>query len=731
MQAAWFQTNRPQNAVKPSSPVTAAVRERLVATAGDQSALLARGEAQEKIARMRRAHRTQTTDSRPRLAPSLEDHLLNRSGVPDLPVSSTTQSRSTLRMASATAMRIGTGNSSDALATVSIYVHDPEILYGASSTISFVERVLLTTGETDNFGEQSRTGADEVRHEIHSVEKFGSQTRQLSGLELLPIRRISDSYVDSFWEVSHPIFPILHKPTFTRFYNQLWVPTNLADTPETTDGPIMLAILNLVLAIGCRTAESVQRGSRALLSDQFYQQARGLVPIDALDAASLPAVQMLLLTAVYLQSTTYSSRYWTMVALATRMAQSLGLHLKRSASGTSNQVEREMRRRIWYTCVALERLICTTFGRPAMLPNSSSVPLPLIVDDEYLLEDGEGTQPVTLQCRIGSFIYIVRLLDILNEVLHLFYREDDQAHAATARKHEERSMPDLHELLRLNSKLDRFLEALPRNLKLQSVLVSSEAPTGNVLYQARVLYCGFLYTRLLLLRPVILSLVRPARSKEPNSTILDQNSFEGELARRMGQLCITTAHDLISVLHQDKDSVYRCSAWWTVYFTFGAAIVVLASRLCSLRDDTDALANDSLSLAMEILKHYTPEVESAAEAIQALENLRTSLSSDEKQGRIRWLRLCCSNRFSPLLVNCFLSNVNCLAGTKVSHQEIQQTLRPNRSPHLDSEVAYSPGANNFEYGAQVRAPNPLSEEWLSCQALNFDFQDYVWEHCGK
>ncbi|EXL66954.1 hypothetical protein FOPG_16897 [Fusarium oxysporum f. sp. conglutinans race 2 54008] len=104
---------------------------------------------------------------------------------------------------------------------------------------------------------------------------------------------------------------------------------------------------------------------------------------------------------------------------------------------------------------------------------------------------------------------------------------------------------------------------------------------------------------------------------------------------------------------------------------------------------------------MEILKHYTPEVESAAEAIQALENLRTSLSSDEKQG------------------------------TKVSHQEIQQTLRPNRSPHLDSEVAYSPGANNFEYGAQVRAPNPLSEEWLSCQALNFDFQDYVWEHCGK
>lgn len=129
-----------------------------------------------------------------------------------------------------------------------------------------------------------------------------------------------------------------------------------------------------------------------------------------------------------------------------------------------------------------------------MLPNRSSVPLPLIVDDEYLLEDGEGTQPVALQCRIGSFVYLVQLLDILNEVMHLLYSEDDQAHAPTTGKHEERSMPDLHELLRLNLKLDQFLESLPRNLKLQSVLQSSETPTGNVLLQARVLYCGWVFT---------------------------------------------------------------------------------------------------------------------------------------------------------------------------------------------------------------------------------------------
>lgn len=159
--------------------------------------------------------------------------------------------------------------------------------------------------------------------------------------------------------------------------------------------------------------------------------------------------------------------------------------------------------------------------------------------------------------------------------------------------------------------------------------------------------------------------------------------------------------------------------------------MVLASHLSSLRDDTAALANDSLSLAMEILKHYTTEVESATGAIQAIENLRTSLSSSEKQGKIRWLRLCCGNLFSPLMIICFISNENCLAGTELSHQEIQQIQKPNRSLHPDFEVVYGPGTNSFEYGAQVRTPDPLSEEWFSCQALDFGFQAYDWENRCK
>ncbi|KAH6961755.1 fungal-specific transcription factor domain-containing protein [Ilyonectria sp. MPI-CAGE-AT-0026] len=563
---------------------------------------------------------------RPRPSPPREDDRLNRSGGPNVPVlvQSTTHCRSTIRMTSATTVRDNKAKSSDALATVSTCIHDPHVLYGASSTISFVERVLLTTGEPDNFGEQPRPGTDDTAPEAHGVQESDRQTRQLSGLELLPIRRIADSYQKSFWDIVHPIFPVLHRPTFTRFCSQLWGPTTSAESPKIVDDPVMLATLNLVLAIGCRFTQSVHQGSREFLSDQLYQRARGLVPIDALDVASLPAVQMLLLTAVHLQSTTYSSRCWNIVGLAMRVAQSLGLHLNRSESGTSNQLEREMRRRVWYTCVLLDRLICTTFRRPAMLSNSSSVPLPLMVDDEYLLEDGEGTQPVTSQCRIGSFVYTVQLLDILKEVLHSFYAEDGETQAPTTGKHEQRPMPDLHEMLRLNSKLDRFLEDLPTNLRMQNVPWNSEALTGNPLLQARVLYC-------------------------------------------------------------------RCSAWWTVYFTFGAATIVLASRLCSPQDGTKTSVNDSLSLAMAIFRHYTPEVESATQAIQVLEGLQNCLSRGGNKG------------------------------ADMLHREVQQTKRPNESSHCDSEIGYGSGVGNTEYYRETHTPDPLSEDWFSRQALDFDF----------
>ncbi|EWZ36404.1 hypothetical protein FOZG_10412 [Fusarium oxysporum Fo47] len=540
--------------------------------------------------------------------------------------------------------------STDGLATVSLPNKDQHLLYGPSSTIAFVEHVLLITGETEALDQPA---ADTAEH--RGAKRYRTdakeQCKDLAVLDLVPIRSISDRYFQSFWDIVHPVYPILHIPTFMRFYNRLWEPGDVEDGSEATENPIMLATLNMVLAIGCRFTHSPKTGNRAALADQFYQRARRLVPIDTLDEATLPVVQLLLLNALHLQSTMHSNRCWNMVGLATRVAQSLGLHTDARKSSSTSQLEREMRRRVWYVCVTLDRLICTTFGRPSMLPCRSRVPLPITIDDEYLLEIGEGTQPPGSPCRLGLFVYTIRLLEILDEVLKSFYAQDAHEQVMDIDTQEKMPLLDLDEILRLNSQLDVFLDGLPDYLTLQGTSTGSGVQQDNTLLQPRILYCRFLYTRLLLLRPLTL----PA---EFSATIGSSHhkSFDEAVVKEMTQECQETAHKLILVLHQGLGTVYRCSAWWSVYFTFGAATVLQASILFNPDDEVKIAVDHSLSLAMEILTSLASEVKSSTEAIRVVQNLKGRLQRIEHAGSsVPTKRICDVQALTEPLSRSFLS----------------------------------------------------------------------------
>ncbi|QKD53804.2 fungal-specific transcription factor domain-containing protein [Fusarium oxysporum Fo47] len=466
--------------------------------------------------------------------------------------------------------------STDGLATVSLPNKDQHLLYGPSSTIAFVEHVLLITGETEALDQPA---ADTAEH--RGAKRYRTDAKeQCKDLAVLDL---------SFWDIVHPVYPILHIPTFMRFYNRLWEPGDVEDGSEATENPIMLATLNMVLAIGCRFTHSPKTGNRAALADQFYQRARRLVPIDTLDEATLPVVQLLLLNALHLQSTMHSNRCWNMVGLATRVAQSLGLHTDARKSSSTSQLEREMRRRVWYVCVTLDRLICTTFGRPSMLPCRSRVPLPITIDDEYLLEIGEGTQPPGSPCRLGLFVYTIRLLEILDEVLKSFYAQDAHEQVMDIDTQEKMPLLDLDEILRLNSQLDVFLDGLPDYLTLQGTSTGSGVQQDNTLLQPRILYC-------------------------------------------------------------------RCSAWWSVYFTFGAATVLQASILFNPDDEVKIAVDHSLSLAMEILTSLASEVKSSTEAIRVVQNLKGRLQRIEHAGSsVPTKRICDVQALTEPLSRSFLS----------------------------------------------------------------------------
>ncbi|OBT71290.1 hypothetical protein VF21_10627 [Pseudogymnoascus sp. 05NY08] len=110
-----------------------------------------------------------------------------------------------------------------------------------------------------------------------------------------------------------------------------------------------------------------------------------------------------------------------MVGLALRVAQGIGLHVDQSAHLNETRQQREIRRRVWYTCVMMDRLTATTFGRPTLLSRNWSVPRPLAIDDEFSSDTGSVVQPAGVPSQFDCFVYSIDFFDILSDVLDVFY----------------------------------------------------------------------------------------------------------------------------------------------------------------------------------------------------------------------------------------------------------------------------------------------------------------------
>ncbi|KIW20873.1 hypothetical protein PV08_01451 [Exophiala spinifera] len=248
----------------------------------------------------------------------------------------------------------------DGVATVT--AENDTALYGGSSTINLI-RHMANRAQTFDASSEARISKKRNRCPVDT-----SRAQRSTGYEeifherddsavVYPARRNADDYLACYWEFIHPVFPIIHKPSLERQYRTMWLPENekIACQQKSDDSQsIFPSMLNLVFALGCQFSTLVPSRKRSSIADDFYQRSRRLFVFDILDSSSLPAVQLLLLQGVYLQSSRYATRCWNVVGLAVRAAHSLGMHIGGKREGET-QLDREMNRRIWHTCVILDR----------------------------------------------------------------------------------------------------------------------------------------------------------------------------------------------------------------------------------------------------------------------------------------------------------------------------------------------------------------------------------------
>lgn len=89
----------------------------------------------------------------------------------------------------------------------------------------------------------------------------------------------------------------------------------------------------------------------------FYGRAERLLTPDLLELESLELVQALVLKAAYLREADMTNRSWIAAGTAIRAAQAAGLYNEYAGN---SQADREERRRLWYSCVLMDRYVVFT-----------------------------------------------------------------------------------------------------------------------------------------------------------------------------------------------------------------------------------------------------------------------------------------------------------------------------------------------------------------------------------
>lgn len=92
-------------------------------------------------------------------------------------------------------------------------------------------------------------------------------------------------------------------------------------------------------------------------ASDYFNTAQRLLRLGSLGPDSFSTIQAHILASQYLIAIHNFHAAWKSIGLAIRIAESLRLHLGSGSQHLEDRVDRELARRLWHSCILLERLV--------------------------------------------------------------------------------------------------------------------------------------------------------------------------------------------------------------------------------------------------------------------------------------------------------------------------------------------------------------------------------------
>ncbi|KAK1754489.1 putative transcriptional activator protein acu-15 protein [Echria macrotheca] len=300
----------------------------------------------------------------------------------------------------------------------------------------------------------------------------------------VPPRLFSDRCVNVFFQEWAPLFPVLHKPTFLRVYEEF-----VAD-PEKVKNNHKLAQLYLVFSIAALSSDQPDLPQIAACEAQ-WQRSLDAILMDN----TMITLQCLLLAMMYCTIRADYKRLQHYKGIAVGLSHRLGLHQsqKRFSFGV---LTIETRKKVFWTLYMLDCFSAAMLGLPKLLKEEDvHAELPSDIDDEYVTEKGFQPSLPGEHTRLSSALALFRGSRILAKILEKIY--------PSATSHD----LSLQQMSALGAELDEWNDQLPNHLRLT---FKQDKPSTDITgSRSPLLALAYYYMRILIYRPAVSSSLGP------------------------------------------------------------------------------------------------------------------------------------------------------------------------------------------------------------------------------
>ena len=359
--------------------------------------------------------------------------------------------------------------------------------------------------------------------------------------------------------------------------------------------PSWVCCLFTMLALGCPTSDS---GQEVLKPSDLFSQAKHLSR-NVLEDESIQTIQALLLMVIpsqyenlmkslYLANTDLRGLGWIFLGDAIRLAQLLGLHRNDAALQYTDPIEREARRRLWWTLYEFERYSSRSAGLtirfssmangcPSSIhDNDSDTALP----SESFLTPGDYTPA-------GYIAASVSLAQISGHIFQAMYSVPPQGVTnSRGNRLSRRTIADLY------GELIRWRHDVNPNLRINPS-AQSEQMDPSVKRALSFLDLRFQFAIISVTRPILFRLVSATRDGSFNSLSTETQTF----IKTYADACTQSARSsLLTLKFMLQHDLLNNVLWLDTFYILSTAMVLLLEYLRASSPTEGHRVNECISI---------------------------------------------------------------------------------------------------------------------------------------